>query len=759
MRLLRRDDDSKTKNLFDDEKMKAYIARTCKQEIDTFLGPCFRHIRMSTRAGHNLEGTIERKNQNAEKQVIFFLFKTLTNFCRSKMSREDFQNPRTFGRSYYPGRHCLYGMVHGRVSQNCLNSRFPVLVQLYHKNRKNEAFGFSLRDYNNRVAIAFYADLVSTKLWDKLMKEEIISYDLEVKRAHLQEFQIGGSLLLVDESQDMDECQIRWMAKQSEFGTHVYLVGDCVQAIYSFRGAKPKCLMELSEHYPIQDCDLTVSWRFGHDIARIANVILFCKEKSPQTTTNRPAWRPYRVKGGSKTPCKVTGESLLENWKERKVTVIAFANVTLMMEAVRLLGFTMHQEESDGSEDEAIKLFTGEEESENHESEQDDTVPLDIPKIHLNGKGENSGAGKWKGVFKKIGHLYKLFEARPGAMQLPAQDFPEFESQDIDWTSFVQLCESMELSKYYTIISVVQKFREKTMEAIELFKEQVLNNKYSANDADIILSTCHAAKGMEWDNVHVCTDFVDLCKVHDKGPKVDYFPPDMPSSIVAGSPQSPKIPELPQSPLVRRIVQQMRMKNRPSWQIDCLNYGDDINLLYVVCTRAKRLLSIPKSFTHLLQDLDVLHLWIQARKRKGELQAGLTMEPKYAGLIVLGLKKPLPPDDAANLYQDLVQPLRAENSLKESELIVDTMLPDDTDPSEITETCVKMEGELETHTKGEGVNSRKRKSTGSTDTFSSRVKKGDSSAPIEMAPAFNNGNLPRVVTQSPESSQLEDPLD
>jgi hypothetical protein len=640
-------------------------------------------------------------------------------------------------------------MVHGRVCQNCLNSRFPVLVQLYHKNSKNEAHGFSHRDYDNRVAIAFYADLVSTKLWDKLMKEEIISYDLEVKRAHLQEFQIGGSLLLVDESQDMDECQIRWMAKQSEFGTHVYLVGDCVQAIYSFRGAKPKCLMELSEHYPIQDCDLTVSWRFGHDIARIANVILFCKEKSPQTTTNRPTWRPYRVKGGSKMPCKVTGESLLDNWKEQKVTAIAFANVTLMMEAVRLLGFTIQSEEYDESEDEAKQNFIGEEESGNDGSEQDDTAPLDLPKIHLNGKGENSGAGKWKGVFKKIGYLYKLFQAKPERLQLPAQDFPEFEGQDINWTLFVQLCESMELSKYYTIISVVQKFKGKTMQAIELFQEQVLNNKYSAEDADIILSTCHAAKGMEWDNVHVCSDFFDLCKVNDKGPKVHHFP-------VASCPQSPTIPELPQSPLVLRRSQQMRMNYRPSWQIDCLNYGDDINLLYVVCTRAKRLLSIPKSFVHLLQDLDVLHLWIQARKVKAELQAGLATEAKSAGLIVLGLTKPLPPDAAANLYQDLVHPLRAENGLNESELIVDTLLPGDTYPNEIQEACVKMEEELETRVKEEDVNStRKRKSSRSMDTLFSRDKREEPSAPIGMAPAFNDGDLPWVVTQSPEASRLD----
>jgi hypothetical protein len=109
MRLLNRSHDCETKYLIDDEKMKAYIARTCSQEIKTFLGPCFRHIRKSKRGGRNSEGRIEKKQKTAEKQVLFFLFKTLTNFCRSKMSVEDFKKPRTFGRTYYPGRYCLHG--------------------------------------------------------------------------------------------------------------------------------------------------------------------------------------------------------------------------------------------------------------------------------------------------------------------------------------------------------------------------------------------------------------------------------------------------------------------------------------------------------------------------------------------------------------------------------------------------------------------------------------------------------------------------
>ncbi len=55
------------------------------------------------------------------------------------------------------------------------------------------------------------------------------------------------------------------------------------------------------------------------------------------------------------------------------------------------------------------------------------------------------------------------------------------------------------------------------MEAMELFKREVIDKNYKAEEADIILSTCHAAKGMEWDHVQVCEDFMNLSKVHLSG--------------------------------------------------------------------------------------------------------------------------------------------------------------------------------------------------------------------------------------------------
>ena len=56
-------------------------------------------------------------------------------------------------------------------------------------------------------------------------------------------------------------------------------------------------------------------------------------------------------------------------------------------------------------------------------------------------------------------------------------------------------------------VALVNKFKEKLRLLIEKMKTQVVDNK---EECDIILSTIHAAKGMEHENIYVLDDFVDL---------------------------------------------------------------------------------------------------------------------------------------------------------------------------------------------------------------------------------------------------------
>ena len=67
-----------------------------------------------------------------------------------------------------------------------------------------------------------------------------------------------------------------------------------------------------------------------------------------------------------------------------------------------------------------------------------------------------------------------------------------------------------ELTKYAHVIQIVERCRDHTMKPVNTFQEHVMNHRFSADEADIILTTCHSAKVMEWDNVQVCDDFIDL---------------------------------------------------------------------------------------------------------------------------------------------------------------------------------------------------------------------------------------------------------
>ena len=210
-----------------------------------------------------------------------------------------------------------------------------------------------------------------------------------------------------------------------------------------------------------------------------------------------------------------------------------------------------------------------------------------------------------------------------------ATRFPEFDGRHLTWDAFYKEVEDRELVKYSASIQVVTTFREKTLEAMDIFKREVMDKNYSADEADIILSTCHAAKGMEWDNVHLCEGFLDIAKVKAEDTE------------------------------------------NKTWQFDMKKYGDEINLLYVACTRAKKLLCVPAPIQKLLQDFDAVHDMICASRLYEK--RGLEIQTE---LVVLGRKEVLSVDDALGLYESLVFPLRQSFNLLEQERLTNVLFGD-----------------------------------------------------------------------------------
>jgi hypothetical protein len=67
-----------------------------------------------------------------------------------------------------------------------------------------------------------------------------------------------------------------------------------------------------------------------------------------------------------------------------------------------------------------------------------------------------------------------------------------------------------ETSVLVMMVHIIELYRDQTLLKCDNFKRAILAN-YRADEADVIVTTTHQAKGMEFDMVRLCDDFADLC--------------------------------------------------------------------------------------------------------------------------------------------------------------------------------------------------------------------------------------------------------
>jgi len=618
-------------HLLSDSKLREFVDKTFGKSINQFLIPFSEKVLSTTRDKEKREG----KYRRARNRVLKFLTQTLDLFCQSDWTFSEFADSNNEQRVHYSAR--------------------------YYHECKGEEHGFEKQVYCRKDKISWYADTAAA-IWNSFPGNKT-SFARDMKLAHLGQKKIDATCILIDESQDCDACQIVWIEKQVEFGAQVYFVGDAAQTIYSFRGAKSENLMKLDvieEHR----CTLTRSWRFGDSIARIANLVLFSKEYSCQTTQNDPKiWEPYRVEGSEMVNDQVSANNILNSWETQKVTVIARRNDTLITMATKFFDICNAGPENTSGITE-IKTRK-------------------MPKFHINGNGKGSGPAKMYHFVKQADALFELFlvggehGSDPDRMTiicgtpeilgsgqtvlLDSKLFPEFKGREVTWTEFCGQVEDDNLTDYAVAIHLIEVWKKRTRIALRLFIDNVLDKKHTADEADIILTTCHSgelntsfllafidqmlpnclrclkAKGMEWDNVYVCEDFIDLCV--------------KPSSTT--------------------IMCEHGSHARILFQFSSSRRGDDLNLLYVACTRAKKLLRVPKDFVSFMDDCDTLCSWVSEDLKRNAIEDSGKEEMADSEQ-----EESPPPDWSTNegslsivmaysIFYDIVQPLRSENGQRE----------------------------------------------------------------------------------------------
>jgi len=508
--------------------------------------------------------------------------------------------------------------------------------------------------------------------------------------------------------------KLRDLLSKLIIGTHIFFVGDSAQCIYGFRGAKSSYVMKLT----CIDTKLTQSWRFGPNIARVANLPLYAKEHSKQTTENSrsPRWIPYRVQGVRKEEEEggdsvrgglVKTRSLLEDWKQFKpLTLVGRTNGGLMVKAMDLLGLgelknlgtvdgilgsydvEFHQSDTEGG------VSLGGCDVEYHQSDTEDKLTSavvdatskNLPKIHINGKGDMSGTKKWGKAIKQIRILYELFTNRDETdylpMSLPSTDFREFANEDpVTWESFNEICLVKEIGTYVMAVEIVNMYKQNTLKAIDAFESNIMSSKVSETEADIILTTCHSAKGLEWDHVEICDDLLNLSStsyMDSLGSTIRH------PSFLKVTPGQTKS----ETPL-----EISKGDTRNGWQFALSSFKDEeINCLYVALTRAKKTLCVPLSIKLFLQDFDRFHYIVGTFKKdaSGECGRKVPLSSDESMIILEKMKQKLTKGQLWNLYYDLVDPLRKELDVQDESTILQSLFTDCVDES----MAVKLETEV-----------------------------------------------------------------
>lgn len=277
---------------------------------------------------------------------------------------------------------------------------------------------------------AKYIDMAK-EYWLKMIDEAstvMMTHDGYLKLYHLSNPILNYDHIMVDEAQDSNEVMLDIVMKQS---ADKIFVGDEHQRIYSFRGA-----LNVFERNEGVYLTLTKSFRFGPEIASIANVLL----------------SKYKEEGnlleGTDDRDSIVG--IID--KDVQFTVLTRTNAHLFDLAVKYV--------SQGK------------------------------KIAINGDSNFN-------LIKDVYYLYK--NQREKIKSLYINKFK-------DYKHLKGLVKNVALPEYVLLVKIVEKYGDSLLNWIELIEKNSVGMKRS----DVILSTAHKAKGLEFVSVVIADDFMDL---------------------------------------------------------------------------------------------------------------------------------------------------------------------------------------------------------------------------------------------------------
>lgn len=274
------------------------------------------------------------------------------------------------------------------------------------------------------------------RIWDKMENKTSkfpVIHDFYLKKFEMLSPKLDYDCILFDEAQDANPATKSIIMKQRMYKNMTILfVGDNHQEIYSFRGSKNALSREKNQKYK-----LTESFRFGNNIANVANSLLNLLKKEN-----------LKIKGNKKI------KDSINNYNTNLQTaIISRTNAMVIANAIQK------------SEENKKIYFVGGIKDYNF------SKIIDVDNLY---KGNTSS------IIDKNIKRYKTFD--------------NFEKQI-----------NLEENKEYLFLSkIVKKYSEKLRNSMDNLNKLIVYNK---EEADIILSTAHKSKGLEFEQVILSNDF------------------------------------------------------------------------------------------------------------------------------------------------------------------------------------------------------------------------------------------------------------
>lgn len=277
---------------------------------------------------------------------------------------------------------------------------------------------------------------------DKMDKGEIeITHDFYIKKFHLSRPYLNYDYILFDEGQDASPAMLDIFIKQKAIKV---IVGDTHQQIYSWRFA-----VNALEKVNFNTFNLSTSFRFGEEIAKLAMEILQFKKQSDNQT-----FLSIIGKGNST--------------ESKTKATIARTNLGLLLKAIEYV-----------KEKKNLKQIYFEGNINSYTYADDGASLYDVLNLH-NGKHS----------------------------QIKDQLIRSMKNLD-ELEEYIEKTEEAQLGM---MVEIVKEYGNEIPSIIKSIKDKHVKNDEKEN-AEMIFSTVHRCKGMEYDSIQLANDFISQKKL------------------------------------------------------------------------------------------------------------------------------------------------------------------------------------------------------------------------------------------------------